>query len=104
MNITLKSQFNLQEIVKDKVYNLNYGNLKKGSDTNAIINIAGVTFLSFKKSCGCTNPSIVLNLDNSFDVNIAYNNTKIGVINQWVKIKIQEQEDEIVFNLKGTIL
>lgn len=107
MKITLASQFSLVELIENKVYNLNFGSVSKGTPLEASINISGASFLLVKKSCGCTSPSITMNTDGTFNVNIAYDSKKLGTINQFVKLTVETQEpkaqQEIVFNLKGTI-
>jgi hypothetical protein len=105
MQITSKK--NLQEVVKNEVYDINFGTIKKGSDTEVIINFQDVNHVSVSKSCGCTMPTIELLPEGGFNLKIIYDNNKIGVINQFVIEKVVNTEKKqlsITFNLKGTIL
>lgn len=105
MQITSKK--NLLEVVKNEVYNINFGTIKKGSDTEFIINFQDVNHISVSKSCGCTMPVVELLPGGGFNLKITYDNNKIGVINQFVIEKVINTENKqlsITFNLKGTIL
>jgi hypothetical protein len=100
------SKFELEEVLKNRIYNINYGILKHGSDTQVDIDILGVSHLSVTKSCGCTTPTVAL-LSNGLRLTISYDNTKIGTINQTVTEKVQAEDKEIktiTFHLKGTIV
>lgn len=105
MQITSKR--NLQEVVKNEVYNIDFGTIKKGSDTEVIISFKDVNHVAVSKSCGCTMPTIELLPEGGFNLRIVYDNNKIGVINQYVIEKVLNAENKqlsITFNLKGTIL
>ena len=105
MQITSKK--NLQEIVKESVYDMHFGTLKKGSDTEFIINFKGANHLSVSKSCGCTMPTIELLPEGGFNLKVVYDKNKVGVINQYILEKVVNTENKevtITFNLKGTII
>lgn len=105
MQITSKK--NLQEVVKNEVYDINFGTISKGSDTEIIINFKDVSHVAVAKSCGCTMPTIELLPEGGFNLKITYDNNKIGVINQFVVetvIDTENKQSQITFNLKGTIL
>jgi hypothetical protein len=105
MQIT--SSKNLQEVVKNEVYNIDFGTIKKGSDTEVVINFQDVNHAAVSKSCGCTMPTVELLPQGGFNLKIVYDNKKIGVINQHVIEKVITTENKqltITFNLKGTIL
>jgi hypothetical protein len=105
MQITSKK--NLLEVVKNEVYDINFGTIKKGSDTEVIINFKDVNHINVSKSCGCTMPTIELLPEGGFNLKIVYDNKKVGVINQFVIEKVVNTENQqlsITFNLKGTIL
>jgi hypothetical protein len=105
MEITSKK--NLKEVVKNQVYDVNFGTIKKGSDTEIIINFKDVNHINVSKSCGCTMPKIELLPEGGFNLIITYDNNKLGVINQYVIEKVVNTKNEqvsITFNLKGTII
>lgn len=103
----IESQFNLVEKVKDENYDINYGVIKKGSDTKVVIKFSDVSHLSVSKTCGCTMPTIELLPEGGFNMFIEYDNKKVGVISQAVYEKVINDKNEeklITFNLKGTII
>lgn len=103
----IKSNKPILEKVNDHNYNINYGTMKKGSDTQVIINISGVTHLSVSKTCQCTMPTIVLLPDGSFDMIVSYDKEKVGTINQAIYERVENEKKEqvlITFNLKGLII
>lgn len=105
MKITSKSP-RLQVIEENQGYNINYGSIKKGSDTKVEILIEDIDHLSVSKSCGCTAPTVEI-LNNGIILKIVYDNKKVGTINQWVKerVKLKSGEQKIIqFNLKGQIV
>lgn len=95
----------LKTLEENKGYEINYGNIKKGSNTKVDIIFKGVTFLNYEKSCGCTTPTVVI-LDEGFKISISYDQNKVGTINQYVDVFVSEEkiEKKIRFNLKGQIL
>jgi len=105
MVITSNSQ-RLTEIVKNQVYDLRYGVIKKGANTKVEINISDVEHLTVKKSCGCTAPSIEIT-PTGIKLTIVYDSNKVGTINQNVTETVLLQDgtqQAIIFNLKGQIV
>lgn len=102
----IKSAFNLTEVVKDSIYEINYGTLKKGSNTLVSILITGVEHVSVSKSCGCTAPTVEI-LTDGLRLDIQYDSNKMGVINQQVVERVMDKEKNqktITFKLKGAIV
>lgn len=105
MKITSTSP-NFKQIEENQAYEINYGAIKKGSNTKVEILFEDVEYLSHSKSCGCTNPEITL-LNNGFTLTIKYDSLKVGTINQQVKVNTMDKEKKttkIIFNLKGQVL
>jgi hypothetical protein len=105
MKITSNKQ--ILEKVNELTYNINYGTLKAGSDTNINITFADVSHISVTKTCQCTMPTIELLPQGGFDMKISYDPKKIGVINQSVFEKVVNNQNEqvvITLNLKGIIV
>lgn len=95
----------LKEIVKNQEYNIEYGTLKRGDGTQINIKIKDVQHLSISKTCGCTTPTVEIGVD-EVNISIAYDNQKIGTINQRVTERCSDKsgsQKTIVFNLKGNI-
>lgn len=86
---------------REKEYEINYGVLKKGSETRVEFNFSGTNYLTVNKSCGCTLPTVTPT-EEGFTVEITYDNRKVGTINQWVKVNTTD--GEIKFTLKGQII
>lgn len=104
MKITSNKQ--ILEKVSDLVYNINFGVLKAGSDTNIKITFEDVSHISVTKTCQCTMPTIELLPQGGFDMLIGYDPMKIGTINQSVFERVVNNQNEqivITFNLKGII-
>jgi hypothetical protein len=101
MKITLESNI-IKVKEENKAYDVNYGNLKKGSDTKVDVVFEGVEYLKNKTSCGCTEPTITI-LEEGFLITINYDSNKVGTINQYVDITTTENQ-KVRFNLKGQIL
>ena len=94
------------EKINDLTYNINYGSLKKGSDTEIIIRFQDVSHVSVTKTCQCTMPTITLLPEGGFNIIIKYDPNKIGTINQSVFERVVNKKNEqsvITFNLKGLI-
>lgn len=105
MKIT--SNKKILEKVNDLTYNINYGKMSPGDDTEIVINFKEVSHVSVTKTCQCTMPTIVLLPNGGFDIKISYDSKKIGVINQSVHEKvINDKKEQVVvtFNLKGLII
>jgi hypothetical protein len=103
----IRSNKPILEKVNDFNYNINYGSLKKGSDTEIIINFQEVSHVSVTKTCQCTMPIITLLPEEGFNVIISYDSNKVGNINQSVYERVVNDKNEqilITFNLKGLIL
>lgn len=103
----IESEFNLRKNVENENYDIDYGTIKKGSDTKVVIQFRDVNHLSVTKSCGCTMPTVELSPEGGFDLTIEYDNQKIGVISQVVLERIVNNKNEqqlITFNLKGKIV
>lgn len=104
MQIT--SNKNILEKVNDFTYNINYGTLAYGSDTDLTINFKDVEHVSVTKTCQCTMPTIVLLPEGGFDMKVSYDSKKIGVINQSIYERVLNDKKEqvlVTFNLKGLI-
>lgn len=103
MIITGSSQ--LKEIVKNQEYNVEYGTLQRGDNTQVIVKITDVEHISISATCGCTLPSVEIVID-GINVSISYDNQKIGVINQRITEIYKDKsgiQKTIIFNLKGNI-
>jgi hypothetical protein len=96
----------LVEIHKDIEFDINFGEVKKGSDISEKIILEGddLAHLAISKSCGCTMPSVQI-LVNGVEITIAYDSNKVGVINQWVNERYLEDgvQKNIKINLKGEV-
>jgi hypothetical protein len=96
----------LVEVSKDTEFDINFGEIKKGSDISEKIILEGddLAHLAISKSCGCTMPSVQI-LVNGVEITIAYDSNKVGVINQWVNERYLEDgvQKNIKINLKGVI-
>ena len=96
----------LVEVSKDTEFDINFGEIKKGSDISEKIILEGddLAHLAISKSCGCTMPSVQI-LVNGVEITIAYDSNKVGVINQWVNERYLEDgvQKNIKVNLKGVI-
>lgn len=103
MEIKSNSQY-FKEDVPNKHYYIDYGTIKRGTNTDVIITIEGVNHLSVAKSCQCTQPSVEV-IENGVVLTIKYDNNKIGTINQFVKekVSVNGKVEEIKFDLKGQI-
>jgi hypothetical protein len=102
----IKSNKNILEKVNDFTYNINYGTLAAGSDTDLVINFKEVEHVSVTKTCQCTMPTIVLLPEGGFDMKVSYDSKKIGVINQSIYERVLNDKKEqvlVTFNLKGII-
>jgi hypothetical protein len=102
----IESNKPILEKVNDFNYNINYGALQKGSDTEVIINFKEVSHVSVTKTCQCTMPIITLLPEGGFNVTISYDSNKVGNINQSVFERVVDDKNEqtlITFNLKGLI-
>ncbi len=82
-------------------YVIEYGTLKKGANSQVRVDFEGINFMTFNKSCSCTNPEISPK-ENGFTALISYNTNKIGTINQWVKFNTSL--GEIKIDLKGQVV
>ena len=104
MKVTSESNF-LKVVEENEAYTIQYGSLRKGSNTNVEIFITGASHLSASKTCQCTQPTIEI-LPDSIKLTIKYDSNKVGTINQQVKEKVQvgEEQKTIIFNLKGQII
>ena len=103
----IESQFKLIQNVENENYDINFGTIKKGSNTKVEIKFSDVNHLNVTKSCGCTMPEVVLLPEGGFSLFITYDNQKIGVISQFVLERVLNSNNEqklITFNLKGTII
>ena len=103
----IESQFKLVQNVENEDYDINFGTIKKGTDTKVVIKFSDVNHLSVTKSCGCTMPTIELLSEGGFTLTIEYDNQKIGVISQVVLERVVNNKNEqkvITFHLKGTIV
>lgn len=102
----IESNNPILEKVNDLTYNINYGVLKKGSDTEVILKFEGVSHVSVTKTCQCTMPTIIILPEGGFNIIIKYDSNKIGTINQSVFERVINEKKEqsvITFNLKGII-
>jgi|688.fasta_scaffold333631_2 hypothetical protein len=102
----IESNKTILEKINDLNYNINYGPLKKGSDTEIIIKVEGVSHVSITKTCQCTMPIITLLPEGGFSITIKYDPNKVGTINQSVFERVVDEKNEqsvITFNLKGLI-
>lgn len=106
MNIT--ADFKIKTIIDKNTYEINYGNLKKGANTEVNIVISDVDHLSIAKTCGCTNPTVQLRVDGGITLIVKYDSNKLGVINQSIFEKVIDRETKtektITFKLLGTII
>lgn len=105
MEIT--SKFNLVENIKNTDYDINFGTLKKGSNTKVVVNFKDVNHVVVTKSCGCTMPKIELLPEGGFNLIIEYDNQKIGVISQAVwetTLNNKGEQTVTTFHLKGKIV
>jgi hypothetical protein len=103
----IESQFKLVQNVENEDYDINFGTIKKGTDTKVVIKFSDVNHLSVTKSCGCTMPTIELLPEGGFTLTIEYDNQKVGVISQVVLERVGTNKNEqkvITFHLKGTIV
>lgn len=103
----IESTFNLKENTENLDYDINYGVIKKGSNTKVVIKFSDVNHMTVTKSCGCTMPKIELLPEGGFNLIIEYDNQKVGVISQAVWERVVDEKNEqrlITFNLKGTIV
>lgn len=104
MQIT--SDKNILEKINDFNYNINYGTLVSGSETDLVINFKGVEHISVTKTCQCTMPTIVILPEGGFNMKVSYNSKKVGVINQSIYERVLNDKKEqvlVTFNLKGLI-
>ena len=108
MKITTETQFSFIEKESNKNYEINFGTLRKGTDTTVKILFEEASHLDVKKSCGCTAPSIQLLGSSSFELKIQYDKNKTGDVNQWVKERAIDTvtgiQTEIKIELKGKIV
>lgn len=95
----------VKEVSENTSYIIQYGTIKKGTDTAVSITIEGAEHLSVTKTCGCTMPSVISS-PGRIDLVISYDSKKMGVINQRVIEKVLDKgvEKSISFNLTGTIV
>jgi len=95
----------VKEVAENTSYMIQYGTIKKGSDTSVLIVIEDAEHVSATKTCGCTMPSIV-STPGRIELTITYDSKKLGVINQRVVEKVLDKgvEKSISFNLTGTIV
>ena len=103
----IESDFNLVQNVENENYDIDYGEIKKGSDTKVLIKFSDANHISVSKSCGCTMPIINLTQEDVFYLIIEYDNQKIGSISQvvWETILNDKNEEKIItLNLKGNIV
>lgn len=104
--MTITGSPQLKEVVKNQEYDINYGEIKHGGNTLVNIEIRDVEqHVSISKTCGCTMPTVEIHKD-WIAIAIAYDNTKIGIINQRVTERCVGKDGVqkvIVFNLKGNI-
>lgn len=95
-----------EEKVKNEIYEISYGLLKKGSPTRVEIIIEGVSFLSYSKSCQCVAPVITI-LDKGIKIVVSYDSKKLGTINQYTEIQTIDADNKIHktrIKLKGQII
>jgi len=86
---------------KNGEYTVNYGVIKRGSDTRVDFDFYDTHYLSYSKSCSCTEPTIT-NKDGYFTVTVSYDSSKTGNINQFVTIKTTTADVKI--NVQGQII
>lgn len=104
MEIT--SDKKILEKINDSTYDINYGNISKGSNTDVVINFKDVSHVSFTKTCQCTTPVITILPEGGFNMKVSYDSTKVGAINQRVYERVMNQKNEhivININLKGFV-
>lgn len=104
MKITSTSKL-LHTVKENQTYQINYGALRKGSNTKVEIIFNGAEHLNTTKSCGCTTPTVEI-LENGFKMTVEYNNQKVGTINQYIEETVREGKGQkkIRINLKGQIV
>jgi hypothetical protein len=103
----IESQFKLVQNVENEDYDINFGTIKKGTDTKVVIKFSDVNHLFVSKSCGCTMPMLTLLPEGGFTLTIEYDNQKIGVISQVVLESVVNNKNEkklVTFHLKGAIV
>ena len=108
MKISTETNFKFTEKEVNKTYELDFGTIKKGTDTTAKVLFEYADHLTVKKSCGCTTPTIEILGNNIFNLIIQYDKNKNGTINQWVKETVLDsttgKQTEVKVELKGTIV
>ena len=86
-------------------YMADYGNLKKGSDSNFTVRLTSeqpFKDIKVRTSCGsCTKAKHAVINETTVDINIWYDSTKLGRIIKSVKFTAQEQKVEI--KIRGRI-
>lgn len=105
MKIT--SNFNLTKVVENEIYDIDYGNLAKGSHTKVEVKFEDVDHLVVRASCGCTTPEIILLPEGGFSLIVSYDSNKVGVINQSVVERVLDKNKKelvVTFRLRGTIV
>lgn len=88
-------------ITEKREYLIDYGAIKRGSDTRVNLDFYGAEYLGYSKSCSCTEPTVT-KYDGYFTVTISYDSNKTGTINQYVLIKTSSGDVRI--DLKGQII
>lgn len=88
--------------VRDDLYNLDFGNVLKGSDISSEVSInIDKKAIKVSSSCGCTTPTV--NKDKTpIELTIKYNNQRLGKIAQNVTVLL-ENGKQIKINVLGYV-
>ena len=88
-------------VTEKRFYEVNYGVMKRGTDTRVDFDFYDTHFLNYTKSCSCTEPTIT-NKEGYFTVTVSYDSNKIGTINQYVMINTTDGSVKI--DVKGQVI
>lgn len=100
MEIKIESPI-VKIIKKNEHYELDYKQIKRGTNTQIDFDFYDTHFLNYTKSCSCTEPTITYK-EGYFTVTVGYDSNKIGTINQFVIINTTDGGVKI--DVKGQVI
>jgi hypothetical protein len=96
--------------INDSKYELNYGEINKGSDSLLVLIISKkdlkVKKLVVSSSCGCTIPERSFDDKNDITLKITYDTQRIGSFDKTVSLSIfdnKNKQTKLFFNIKGIV-
>jgi hypothetical protein len=106
----LNVQCNSKEVtfeLKDSVYELNYGVIKKGANTNTevVIKDKGLRHLDVKPACGCTSTT-TRNTEDGIALMISYDSTRMGPFDKSIYLNYLKEdkiEKRTIIKIAGTV-